>query len=309
MNGLQRARSAQEDNLFALLQDIFEQKIATDEATGEEIFDDEMIYGIMPDRGDPADFIRLLLQHQRYEFPIITEYRELPSIDRSATMFAGPFFSSDRFPWPHQEGEIFEPIFQVDLDLATKLSTLDVGSGLVQLWMKGGECIVRHIPWEAVANEQLAAVPGELKLSTLAADTDLHCWAAAESQKASWAVGGHQLVGTGEARLNLHHLVRQLLEGSLLDRAAEYKPTLLAKARRAIRMIEQVEISGGNPSKSSTSASFFGNYNPSNYDAGLEAVLINYQTDDVLSFGSDNGGILFYSAGLADGGCWFELEF
>ena len=51
----------------------------------------------------------------------------------------GGFFTSKKFPTPRDhEGEPLAPLVQLSLDKISKQTTIDVGSGLLQVWMASG---------------------------------------------------------------------------------------------------------------------------------------------------------------------------
>jgi hypothetical protein len=76
-------------------------------------------------------------------------------LDRSCSMFAGPFYTSSRHPIPVISGRMLAPIVQLDLKEITELSGFQLGEGLLQLWcdtdwMNSDRGLVRVIPPDEV---------------------------------------------------------------------------------------------------------------------------------------------------------------
>lgn len=79
-------------------------------------------------------------------------------MDRTATMMAGPFFTSDEYPIPVTSDGVMTPVMQVDLRDMLGLTPHDVGDGLFQLWCDVGwdartRACIRVIPRSEVSNE------------------------------------------------------------------------------------------------------------------------------------------------------------
>ena len=70
------------------------------------------------------------------------------TVDRTASMLSGPFFTSKKFPIPTVNKEMLYPIVQIDLQIASALISEPLGDGLLQLWydINADEGIVRVIP-------------------------------------------------------------------------------------------------------------------------------------------------------------------
>jgi hypothetical protein len=305
-NHLIELRSEAEAELFQQLLDVFERKIRADEDSGAAIVDTEMVYGHLPEGGE-ASFLRALAQHQRFRFAMSTEYRDIGEIDRTTSMISGPFFTSAEFPWPAEPEGWIEPLFQIDLDVASEVAGFCVGNGLVQLWMNDQGSIVCHIPRTAVRMGEVTPVSCDQIDLGGERDRNIYNVEARQTREACWKLGGHQWIGQSQRSLDLHQMITMVLEGEILDREEKYPDYVLKDAKECVRMINVIQ-SGRNRPVSTANATLFGNYNPSNWDAGPEAVLLNYQSDQIIDFGSEAGGILFYSPGQLDGGCWFELE-
>lgn len=95
-------------------------------------------------------------------FPISTKKVATSRVNRLMSMFCGPFFTSDEFPWPEIEGRYAEPMVQLNLEEIQSISPVKVGSGMLQLW--GGEwgtddVIIRVIPRSELEKENISSVP------------------------------------------------------------------------------------------------------------------------------------------------------
>lgn len=80
------------------------------------------------------------------------------ALDRTATMMAGPFFTSDEYPIPVTSDGAMTPVMQVDLRDMSGLTPHDFGDGLFQLWCDVGwdartRACIRVIPRSEVSND------------------------------------------------------------------------------------------------------------------------------------------------------------
>jgi hypothetical protein len=67
---------------------------------------------------------------------IETEQVNEEAIDRKANMFGGQPFTSEKHPWPLTEnGSPYYPLAQLDLQQISDLQNIDLGSGLLQVWL------------------------------------------------------------------------------------------------------------------------------------------------------------------------------
>lgn len=86
------------------------------------------------------------------------------AINRKGEVLLGPFFSSVENPWPVNGGEPMIPLAQIDLDNASKLGDVYLGTGLLQVFCsvkdKVGQSIyTRVIDRSSVELEELTAAP------------------------------------------------------------------------------------------------------------------------------------------------------
>ena len=78
------------------------------------------------------------------------------TLDRTSSILAGPFFTSDDYPIPGPEDGMWLPVIQLDLRQLTELTDLNLGDGLLQLWCdpdydNGARDFIRIIPREDVS--------------------------------------------------------------------------------------------------------------------------------------------------------------
>jgi hypothetical protein len=95
-------------------------------------------------------------------YPISTKKVEASRVNRLHSMFCGPFFTSNEFPWPEIDGRYAEPIVQLNLEEIQSISSVQIGSGMLQLW--GGEWgeddfLFRIIPRPELKKKNMSAIP------------------------------------------------------------------------------------------------------------------------------------------------------
>ncbi len=100
--------------------------------------------------------------------PILTKTSVL-EIDRTASMVAGPFFTSEEFPIPYSSDGMMLPLIQLDLREISRLSNKDLGDSLLQLWIDpdwsaSSRGLIRNVPREELLNSNLTEFDYELHL-------------------------------------------------------------------------------------------------------------------------------------------------
>lgn len=94
--------------------------------------------------------------------PIITKQVDASQISRLASMFCGPFFTSEGYPWPHIDGRYAEPIVQINLNEIAAIAPIDFGTGMLQLWADEFSTVdffIRIIPRSEIFHENITPVP------------------------------------------------------------------------------------------------------------------------------------------------------
>jgi hypothetical protein len=85
--------------------------------------------------------------------PIVEEMGD-DKIDRLGEVIMGPIYSSQDYPWPEASGFPMAPLIQLDLKKASHLGNLELGDGLLQVWMPHKAVttplFIRVVPREAV---------------------------------------------------------------------------------------------------------------------------------------------------------------
>lgn len=67
-------------------------------------------------------------------FDILVTRVSVETLDRTSSMFAGPFFTSTEYPIPSSSQGMLLPVMQLNLRDISKLGDHDLGDGLLQLW-------------------------------------------------------------------------------------------------------------------------------------------------------------------------------
>lgn len=294
-------RNKKEAEAFSLVNEVLLRKIAVDESLGRNVFDEDDGSGgsIPPDAYD--DFIEIITQGARFGFPVITKQLDVFDLDRCSSMISGPLYTSANFPWPDQSRGHVEPLFQIDLEWAGQTGGIDVGDGLVQVWMDNSESKVRHIPRSEVDRDRLTPVPDNLALNI---EHNIYSYEAARLQEAVWETSGHQVIGIGAPVLSFHQMIDRLLNDGLADVPDNYDPRLVADGKRARQKMDRIGRSTSSR-VSSTDGMLFGNYFPWNWDAGTEHVFMGFDMSETFNFKSEGLGALLFYKGKSDS-FWFD---
>ena len=83
--------------------------------------------------------------------------------NRFRSMFQGPFYTSESYPWPTLESGIYaSPLLQLDLREAREVSRSCFGDGLLQLFERDGDdFIIRVIPRSEISEDQITPYPDQ----------------------------------------------------------------------------------------------------------------------------------------------------
>lgn len=102
-----------------------------------------------------------ILQLITWCHPVITKKVEASMVNRLNSMFCGPFFTSNEFPWPEMDDRYAEPIVQLRLEEIQYISPVPIGSGMLQLWAGewGEDFLIRIIPPAELEEENMSPVP------------------------------------------------------------------------------------------------------------------------------------------------------
>jgi len=66
--------------------------------------------------------------------PLVEEVAD-DKVDRLGEVIMGPMFSSQEYPWPEESGFPMAPLIQLDLRNESQLGGVELGDGLLQVWM------------------------------------------------------------------------------------------------------------------------------------------------------------------------------
>ncbi len=112
----------------------------------------------------PFDTIIAMLAGLRWAYPIKTRTARTAKVDRTRPMLIGPLFTSADHPWPQHEGKFREPLCQFDLEEVGALQGVDLGSGMLQLWLgpEFDDYHIRIVPKSAVTRANLTPLPPEI---------------------------------------------------------------------------------------------------------------------------------------------------
>lgn len=85
------------------------------------------------------------------------------AIDRCSDVLHGPIYTCDGYEWPEHNSFPMAPLIQLDLDHCRELSGINLGSGLLQVWIGHKQSIeasmVRIIPKNFVSKDRLLPIP------------------------------------------------------------------------------------------------------------------------------------------------------
>jgi hypothetical protein len=102
--------------------------------------------------------------------PIECESVPVLKADRTKPLFLGPLFTSEKHPWPTCGDQYMEPIVQFDLNHVGKLSGIDLGSGMLQLWLFGAdpdeESFIRVIPKTDINESVITDIPASVHIGS-----------------------------------------------------------------------------------------------------------------------------------------------
>jgi hypothetical protein len=99
-------------------------------------------------------------------YPIENKKVDALRVNRLKSMFCGPFFTSEKFPWPEIDGRYAEPIVQLNLEEIEQISPFLLGSGMLQLWageFATDDFFIRIVPRDEITKENMSPVPGCIK--------------------------------------------------------------------------------------------------------------------------------------------------
>jgi hypothetical protein len=96
--------------------------------------------------------------------------KEVPAekINRCGDVLSGPIYSCKGYEWPMHKELPMVPFIQLDLSRCSRVSGIDFGTGLLQVWFgvdqfMGNDAFIRVVPRDYVDKERLLTVPAEIE--------------------------------------------------------------------------------------------------------------------------------------------------
>jgi hypothetical protein len=95
--------------------------------------------------------------------------KEVPAdkINRCGDVLSGPIFTCEGYEWPMHKDLPMAPFIQLDLKRCSRVSGMDFGTGLLQVWFgidqfMGKDAFIRVVPEDKVDKEKLLPIPAKL---------------------------------------------------------------------------------------------------------------------------------------------------
>ncbi len=113
---------------------------------------------------DIIDYYQSRIDASCYAFEPLLAEKAPSEIDRLGDVLCGPIYTCEDFEWPVESGHPMVPIIQLDLSRCSELGQIDLGTGLLQVFIGhakflGEEAFIRVIPKEKVQLSKLLPVP------------------------------------------------------------------------------------------------------------------------------------------------------
>lgn len=161
----------------------------------------------------PFEAILDMLPYFQWSYPLVTQQVVTGEVDRMVPMLIGPLFTSEKHPWPCQGTKFREPIAQFDLEWVGNLANVNLGTGILQLWLGPSfdDYEIRIIPIEDYDRPLLTPIPAGVNRSHFANRPFF------AGDSGSWLdkkAGGEAvaITGIGKPTLTWHSGLRDALE-------------------------------------------------------------------------------------------------
>ena len=261
----------------------------------------ESHYGDIDGQTSTYDFALLkdMIGCVAWAYPLETREVATSDVDRLSPMIIGPLFTSEKYPWPENDGQLFEPILQFDLEWAGELAKVNLGKGILQLWLGSllsefNDHFIRIIPKEDFRHEFISPIPNNINIEYFSEDSYF------AGQKFSWLDtlnGGKSVIITrsGNPILTWHSRLRDALE--------ELQPILNDKdADIMAKFLEFLPITSPSPTPH-----LFGICHPVQYDAtDVPQCLLALDSEGPFMWGDCGNAQIFYIP-QADGTIGFDF--
>jgi hypothetical protein len=221
-----------------------------------------------------------------WAYPVNSKSVETSKIDRLSPMLIGPLFTSDRHPWPMQGGRYLEPLIQFDLEWIGEKAQVNLGKGILQLWLDSLSELEGHhyriIPKEDFDKDFVSSMPSDINRHYF---EDSLYFAGYEDSWLDEEGPAVSVVMTeiGEPIMTWHRSLRDSLEDLAYNMADDYAPPIS----------EYLEIL---PADSPTpTPHFFGISDPVQYDpAEMPPCLLALDSQGPYIWGDCGNAQLFY---------------
>jgi len=232
----------------------------------------------------PFESIIEKLKCFRWAHPIEHETRPTGEIDRTMPMLLGPLFTSKEYPWPRHKRKFRAPLCQFDLEAVGSLQGVDLGSGLLQLWLGSSfdDYEARVIPKSALQKERITPVPDGLDRDYFKKKDifsgDFCDWSDSKGEGKSVAI-----TGIKTKILTWPNSLKQDLD----DLAYNVKPDHKAVIEDFLKCLAD-EIPRSTPH-------FFGNFSPIQYSVeSMPPCLIAFESNGPFYWGDGGNAQIFY---------------
>lgn len=168
-------------------------------------------------------------------------------VDRTRDVLLGPLFSSLAHPWPEGDGSPMIPLAQFDLENASKVGGVDLGSGLLQLFCRqsdrlGRNIAVRVLEKSAIHAEALTAIPDFSNASALFASV---AWATVLSYEVERRIVAQSGVSTDQSSMP-NKLAPRLTFSRRADARLGGMTTLMLMfpSRALVKLVDPLKLRG-----------------------------------------------------------------
>ena len=232
----------------------------------------------------------------KWTYPVKYNFRKLSRKNRTQPLISGPLYTSEKYPWPMSKfGQPLEPICQLNLAEAGSVAQVNLGNGLLQLWMDGIDGVLREIHNDDVSLNFLTVVPAEITKFVWK-----HTMADRFHESTDPWTHGYVISGTRK---------RVLTIPSTLVNLDLFEPEFTCNSvDKAYALVETLNKNGclspPNPGK----FSYFGNFDTIQYnEAEKDDALFLMESGDIFTWGDCGNAQIFYQI-LQDGKVEFSFD-
>ena len=220
--------------------------------------------------------------------PIISETP--PSeIDRLGDVLRGPLYTCENYEWPLQSGYPMVPLIQLDLARCSSLGEINLGDGLLQVFMghekfMGLDARIRVVPRREVAIERLLPVPFFDQKIKAFANID---WATQATDPRESVIPALQINGYSDPVFSVHHMAPLDERTDIEDLVSIGVPldVIDGFSVAITQCMEKYKTSGFH---------LFGTFSPIQYEASERPMpLFCLESENGFNFGDGNGQVFF----------------